>query len=96
MDWCSTHDFVLNKQKTQKWWLITINKSESVFCARFEFRTQTKVNKSQTQWTGDYNDFESKTVLNFEHGSENSEYATYLTQTQTPKQNGSFHSFRRL
>ncbi len=19
MDWCSTHDFVLNKQKTQKW-----------------------------------------------------------------------------
>ena len=21
MDWCSTHDFVLNKQKTQKWWL---------------------------------------------------------------------------
>ncbi len=33
--------------------MVTIKKSESVFCAQFEFRTQTKVNK----WTGDYKDF---------------------------------------
>ena len=29
--------------------MVTINKLESVFCAQFEFGTQTKVNKSQTQ-----------------------------------------------
>ena len=44
MDWCSTNDSVLNKQK-----VVTIKKSESDFFAQFEFRTQTKVNKSQTQ-----------------------------------------------
>ena len=36
-----------------------INKLESVFCAQFEFRTQTEseVNKSQTQQIGDYKHF---------------------------------------
>ena len=29
--------------------VVTIKKLESVFCAQFEFRTQTTVNKSQTQ-----------------------------------------------
>ena len=34
--------------------VVIINKLESVFCAQFEFRTQTEVNQSQTQRIGDY------------------------------------------
>ena len=37
--------------------VVIINKLESVFCAQFEFRTQTEVNKSQTQRIGDYKAF---------------------------------------
>ena len=55
MDWCSTHDFVLQfNPKIENSEVVTINKLEYVFCAQFEFRTQTEVNKSQTQRIGDY------------------------------------------
>ena len=37
--------------------VVIINKLESVFCAQFEFRTQTEVNKSQTQRIGGYKAF---------------------------------------
>ena len=37
--------------------VVIINKLESVFCAQFEFRTQTEVNKYQTQRIGDYKAF---------------------------------------
>ena len=63
MDWCSTHDCVLNKQKTQKW------KFESIFCARFEFCTQTKLTLNDPEII---KISEFKTVLNFEQGSGNS------------------------
>ena len=47
------HGLVLNSifraQKLENSEVVTIKKLESVFCAQFEFRTQTTVNKSQTQ-----------------------------------------------
>ena len=58
MSRCSTHDSVLQfNQKIENSEVVTINKLESVFCAQFEFRTQTEVNKSQTQRIGDYKHF---------------------------------------
>ena len=36
-------------------------------------------------WPETINFSESKNVLKFEHGSENSKYATYRAQIQTPK-----------
>ena len=47
------HGLVLNSRfrapKLENSEVVTIKKLESVFCAQFEFRTQTTVNKSQTQ-----------------------------------------------
>ena len=58
MSRCSTHDSVLQfNPKIENSEVVTINKLESVFCAQFEFRTQTEVNKSQTQRIGDYKHF---------------------------------------
>ena len=58
MSRCSTHDYVLPfNPKIENSEVVTINKLESVFCAQFEFRTQTEVNKSQIQRIGDYKHF---------------------------------------
>ena len=47
------HGLMLNSRfrapKLENSEVVTIKKLESVFCAQFEFRTQTTVNKSQTQ-----------------------------------------------
>ncbi len=53
--------------------MVTIKKSESVFCAQFEFRTETKVNKNLRLNEPEIIKIsEFKTVLDFEHGSGNS------------------------
>ena len=58
MSRCSTHDSVLQfNPKIENAEVVTINKLESVFCAQFEFRTQTELNKSQTQRIRDYKHF---------------------------------------
>ena len=86
MSRCSTHDSVLQfNPKIENSEVVTINKLESVFCAQFEFRTQTEVNKSQTQRMGTINISEFKNHAQFEHGLGNSKFASYLTQPPTPK-----------
>ena len=58
MSRCSTHDSVLQfNPKIENSEVVTINKLVSVFCAQFEFRTQTEVSKSQTERIGDYKGF---------------------------------------
>ena len=45
MDWCNLRFCAPNLENSE---VVTIKKLESVFCAQFEFRTQTTENKSQT------------------------------------------------
>ena len=57
-----------------------------VFCAQFEFRTQTEVNKSQTQRIGDYKGFGVQKCTRLRAQIEKYlKSASYLTQTQNSK-----------